>query len=379
MKHLAWVLSSLVILAAPVGRSTQRHALGAETSPIRRDEVVVFYPTIGRQAADGSSWRLAIHGSIYEPEPDSAKRAALVAMLKRALDLDMTPAEAKTFDRRVRRFLVDNERGKKISIRLGEKTRAAGRSEPNGHFSAEVQLTKVEVDEFLRQGKARDGWLWFVAETRSGDDRRFLGRVRLIEPVGLSVISDVDDTIKITLVRDRKAMLANTFLRPFQPVPEMAPIYRALASGGAAFHYLSASPWQLYEPLSEFQRAEGFPAGTFHLKYFRLTDSSFWDLFGSQEQYKSRSIEDLLAAFPQRRFLLIGDTGEQDPEIYGRLACRHPEQVVGIWLRNVTGETDANPRMTQAREGLPPKRWRLFKAPKDLEPAIADVLRHARP
>jgi len=279
----------------------------------------------------------------------------------------------------VRRFLVDNERRKRISIRLAGKTYPAGRSEPNGHFSAEVHLTKAEVDELLRQGKARDGWLWFVAETRRGDDRRFLGRVRLIRPAGLSVISDIDDTIKITQVRDRKAMLANTFLRPFQPVPGMAPAYRALADGGAVFHYLSASPWQLYEPLAEFQRDQGFPSGTFHLKYFRLKDSSFWDLFGSQEQYKTRSIEDLLTAFPQRRFLLVGDTGEQDPEIYARVARAHPEQVVGIWLRNVTGETASSPRMTQAREGFPAARWKLFTDPKELEPALADLLRHAQP
>ena len=97
---------------------------------------------------------------------------------------------------------------------------------------------------------------------RRGDTRRFTGRVQLVEPQGRSVISDIDDTIKITGVGDPQAMLANTFLRPLRPVPGMATLYRQWADRGAVFHYVSASPWQLYAPLADFLAAEQFPAGT---------------------------------------------------------------------------------------------------------------------
>ena len=376
MKHLARVLTSLAILGAWPGGCPDRQVLGAETSSIRSDEEVVFYPTFGRQSADGSAWLLAIHGSIFEPEANSLKRAATLAAIRRGPGLEMTSAEAKTFDRRMRAFLVDHERGKRMLVRLGSQTYVVGRSEPNGHFSGEIRLPAADARQLLRDGGAGGaggGWLPFEALTRSGDKRRFLGRVQLIGPTGLSVVSDVDDTIKISQVRDRRAMLANTFLRPFRPVPGMAAAYRRLAAGGATFHYLSASPWQLYEFLAEFLAAEKFPPGTLHLKYFRLTDSTFWDLFASQEEYKSKVLEELLAAFPQRRFLLVGDTGEQDPEIFARMARAHPEQVVGIWLRNVTEESGDNPRMTPVRAAVRPEGWRLFTEPGELESAVQEV------
>lgn len=378
MKLLARFLTSLAILGAlPVG-CPDRQVLGAETSPIRSDEEVVFYPTFGRLSPDGSSWLLAIHGSIFEPETNSLKRAAALAAMRRGLGLETTPAEAKTFDRRMRAFLVDHERGKRMLVRVGSQTHVVGRSEPNGHFSDEIRLAAADARKLLRDADAAaGGWLPFEALTRPGDKRRFPGRVQLIGPTGLSVVSDVDDTIKITQVRDRKAMLANTFLRPFRPVPGMAAAYRRLAAGGATFHYLSASPWQLYEFLAEFVAAEKFPPGTFHLKYFRLTDSTFWDLFTSQEEYKSKVLEDLLAAFPQRRFLLVGDTGEQDPEIFARIARAHPEQVVGIWLRNVTEESGDNARMTPVRAAVRPEGWRLFTEPGELESAVQEALRLA--
>jgi phosphatidate phosphatase APP1 len=377
MNPLARILTSLAILGAlPVG-CPDRQVLGAETSPIRSDEEVVFYPTYGRLSADGSAWHLAIHGSIFEPEPNSAKRAAALAVMQRALGLPMNSAEAKTFERRMRAFLVDHERGKRMVVRLGSQTYVVGRSEPNGHFSGEIRLAAADAQDLLREATATAGWLPFEALTRPGDKRRFPGRVQLIGPTGLSVVSDVDDTIKISQVRDRKALLANTFLRPFRPVPGMPAAYRQLAAGGATFHYLSASPWQLYEFLAEFLKAESFPPGTFHLKYFRLTDSTFWNLFTSQEDYKSKVLEELLAAFPKRRFLLVGDTGEQDPEIFARMARAHPEQVVGIWLRNVTEETESNPRITPVKAAVRPEGWKLFAEPGELKSAITEALRLA--
>ncbi len=68
----------------------------------------------------------------------------------------------------------------------------------------------------------------------------------------------------------------------------------------------------------------GFPNGTFHLKQFRLTDSSALDLLSSQQETKFAAIKPLLDAFPQRVFILIGDSGEQDPEIYGRIGANTP-------------------------------------------------------
>ena len=70
------------------------------------------------------------------------------------------------------------------------------------------------------------------------------GRMRLIEPEGLSVISDVDDTIKITEIPAGPAIvMRNTFLRPYNAVPGMLENYGAFGTD-TSFHYVSGGPWQ---------------------------------------------------------------------------------------------------------------------------------------
>ncbi len=107
------------------------------------------------------------------------------------------------------------------------------------------------------------------------------------------------------------------------------------------------------------------------MKDFRLTDSSVLNLFGSQEEYKPKVIEAVLAGLPGRRFVLIGDSGEQDPEIYGRIARAHADQVVAVYIRDVTGETPQSGRFAKAFEGIAPGRWRVFKQAQELEPLVS--------
>jgi phosphatidate phosphatase APP1 len=287
-------------------------------------------------------------------------------LLRAALGLDPNQAETAIFRERAMAFLVDNERGKNIAVRLGDRIYSAGTSEANGHFSTTLQFTAAEADRLRRGAADREGWLGFRAVTRPGDDRTFAGRVQWIAPEGRSVISDIDDTIKISNVQDREALVANTFLREFRPVPGMAPLYRKWADAGVAFHYVSGSPWQLHELLAEFCRSEGFPAGSFHMKLFRLKDSSALSFFGSQEGYKTEVIEKILADFPRRNFTLLGDSGEQDPEIYAAAARKHPEQIQYVFIRNAGGRGSEPARFQKAFEGIPAARWKVFEKPDEL-------------
>jgi len=110
----------------------------------------------------------------------------------------------------------------------------------------------------------------FEAVTRPKDSRRFESKIHLIAQQGTSIISDIDDTIKISEIRNKSTLLANTFKRPFQTVPGMAQFYRTLAQQEqTTFHYISASPWQLYQPLANFLKDNEFPSGSFHLRLFR--------------------------------------------------------------------------------------------------------------
>lgn len=350
-----------------------------DSDPIATDERVVFFPTAARRSADGKAWEVPIHGWIFEPEEDSLKRAMLLRLLRKALRLERDAAESTIFNKRARAFLVDNERGKRISIRIvsgaaqdqeaesggqppfnaaAQASHVLERSGPNGHFHGVVSA----------DGAATTGdRLQFRALTRPGDDRLFTGEALLLEDEGISVVSDIDDTIRISEVRDRQRLLRGIFCQEFQAVPGMAPLYSAWAARGAAFHYVSAAPWQLYEPLAGFLTDSDFPQGTFHMKSFRLKDRTVFNLFADADTIKRSAIEPLLARYPQRRFVLVGDSGERDPEIYGAIARAHPGRILAIFIRDVTGEPAEGERYRAAFGDLPAEMWRIFPEPNVID------------
>ena len=195
---------------------------------------------------------------------------------------------------------------------------------------------------------------------RTGDPRQLAGVAILLPDTGTSVVSDIDDTVKISEVRDKKKLLARTFLQEFEPVPGMADAYRRWAEAGAAFHYVSASPWQLFDPLDGFFKRDRFPQGSLHLKQFRWKDSSFLSLFQDPVGYKQPIISGLIKQFPNRRFVLVGDSGEQDPEVYGMIYREFPTQVTAIHIRDVTGEDREAARYKAAFDEVPAERWSIF-------------------
>ena len=337
----------------------------SQTSTVKNDETMVFFPAIGRQIENGKAWELEIHGCVYEPD----RRTALLTAFHEALRLDrvkMDRAEWATFKDRARLFLVDNKGGIKISVRIGDKIYSVGKSKSNGHFEGKVRVASLELERL----HSPPGRIDFLTTTK--DFRIFTGVVELVDDTGLTVISDIDDTIKVTQVLDRSECLRRTFLDPFQAVPGMAEAYQKWAKmPGTRFHYVSASPWQLYTPLAEFARVNHFPAGTFHLKHFRWKDESFFSIFASPETYKLQVIEPMLKQFPNRRFVLVGDSGERDPEAYAILARKYPRQVAGIFIRNVTNQGTEAERFRKDFEGLPAGLWKLFNEPAEISlPAL---------
>jgi phosphatidate phosphatase APP1 len=333
---------------------------------IKSDEEVVFFPTCAVASEDGAIWKVPVHGWIFEPEHDSLRRNLLLASLAASLGLGVDEARSEVFVRRARLFLADNERGKRIAIELAGQRFEVGESGANGHFSGVIELARDALPARLEAPQ----WLSFAAVLAADDERRYEGRCQLVAPEGVSVISDIDDTVKVSHVLDRRKLLEATFTRPFEAVPRMAYAFRAWAEAGAVFHYVSSSPWQLYPELEAFLRAEGFPAGSFHLKEVRLKDRTFLDLFAPAEETKPPLIEALLERCPGRRFLLVGDSGEHDPEVYGAVARRAPERIHGVLIRRVEGADNSEARFDAAFADLPRELWRVFEDPRRIVTAL---------
>jgi hypothetical protein len=339
----------------------------ALSAALKADDTVLFLSGIGREQADG--WQLEIHGWIYESE----YHKPLTSLFRRAIgirDDELTPLELSTLRERAQFFLVDNERNKVVEIQLGRMKFNLSSSSPNGHFQTNLHILREDVERFGLGSMISNGVAQFQTVTARNSGRSARGVIHILPETGVSIISDIDDTIKISSVHDHKELLRNTFCRPFQAVPGMAALYQAWAKEGAKFHYLSASPWQLYVPLSEFIHTNGFPEGTFHLKLFRLKDHTALDLFKSPATFKRNGIEPLLREFPHRRFILVGDSGEKDPEIYGSLAREFPKQISRIVIRDTTGEKRDSLRYQQSFSGIETNVWEIFREPGELRATL---------
>jgi phosphatidate phosphatase APP1 len=143
----------------------------------------------------------------------------------------------------------------------------------------------------------------------------------------------------------------------------MADVYREWQDAGSVFHYVSASPWQLVTCLETFLRDAGLPSGSLHLKLFRLKDSTPLRRLPSRKRSKRRVIEQIMADFPRRQFLLVGDSGERDPEVYAAVARRNPQRVAGIAIRQLEGrpsEAKVRARLDRIGKRIPGGEWRVF-------------------
>jgi phosphatidate phosphatase APP1 len=156
-----------------------------------------------------------------------------------------------------------------------------------------------------------------------------------LEKVGVSVISDIDDTIKYSNILNRKALLRETFIENFSAISGMSDLYSGWGKNGAAFHYVSGSPWALAQHLEIFLHANSFPRGSLHLRHVRSRLKDFYRLSKSPDAFKREVIEGILKHFPNRRFILVGDSGEKDPEVYGEIARKFPGQIERIFIRDV--------------------------------------------
>lgn len=332
-------------------------------------EEAVLYPTFGHLSPDGRDWLIGVSGVIFRPGPESLRIRMAMRFLRRLLHADPSELEkhADLFRRRVGCFLAITERGRRIAVRVGEQLHWLPRTtRRNGHFRDSIRLPRKSVQWQSQIGPGASEWLPFELATPPDDPRIIHGQAQLIGPTGVSVISDIDDTIKESEVTDRRRLLRNTFLREFEPVEGMAERYREWAAQGAAFHYVSTSPWQLFTCLHELLQRAGFPLGSFHLKTIRLRDPSILRLFVARRAVKRRWISSIIRMFPQRSFVLVGDSGEKDPEIYGAMARRYPEQVQQIFIRRVPGAAEDTERFERAFRSLNRTAWQIIEHADEL-------------
>ncbi|KAF1916873.1 hypothetical protein BDU57DRAFT_497958 [Ampelomyces quisqualis] len=153
---------------------------------------------------------------------------------------------------------------------------------------------------------------------------------------GVSVISDIDDTIKHSAISSgAREIFRNAFIRELGDltIDGVREWYNAMSEQGVKFHYVSNSPWQLYPVISKYFALAGLPPGSFHLKQY---SGMLQGIFEPVAERKKVTLDKIARDFPERSFILIGDSGEADLEVYTDFVLENPGRVVAVFIRDVT-------------------------------------------
>ncbi|MCB2376926.1 DUF2183 domain-containing protein [Hymenobacter sp. BT635] len=156
------------------------------------------------------------------------------------------------------------------------------------------------------------------------------------------IISDLDDTVIQTSATDILRMARTVLLRnarsrlPFKGVAEF---YRALQLGrngkrNNPFFYVSSSPWNLYDLLEDFLTLNQIPPGPLLLRDFAVVRKSAQDT-SEHHGHKLKEIDNILLTYPKLQFVLIGDSGQEDANIYREVVRKHPGRILAIYIRDV--------------------------------------------
>ena len=362
-------------VAIRIGQQQRMLKRRTKNRGVEPTDQVVVYPTFGRRGDGNGLWQIDVTGTVYEAGSVSMRKRMLLRLLQRVAKIQPDESEQPLFESRIREFIAPTERGKRITLKVGNALHhLQQRTKRNGQFGGMLRISGKDLQTVQQSHLSPDGLVNLNVVAADGEPTQFSVRTHLLEAEGISIVSDIDDTIKLTEVHCRRSLLTNTFLREFQTVEGMSSLYQLWAAQGAAFHYVSSSPWQLYAPLAEMCDVSGFPQGSFHLRSFRLRDHMLRRLLLVRRKGKAAVIHSLLKTFPRRKFVLVGDSGESDPEIYGRLTRKRPDQVLAICIRDLHARPLHAERSKKAFRGLPEHLTRIFRCPSELATDLGRLL-----
>jgi phosphatidate phosphatase APP1 len=201
--------------------------------------------------------------------------------------------------------------------------------------------------------------------------------------VDVTVVSDIDDTIVDSGIAHGLVATLRTMLLQDQtsrvPLAGAARLYRALARSSPEaperpFFYLSTSPWNLAGFLHNFLAQHGFPSGPLVLTDWGPSADSLLRI--SSRTHKLSTLRQLAQALPHSRFLLIGDSGQQDPAIYAEFCAEYPGRVAAIYIRRAGTSGPAGVRRTQQAERLLAGAGVPFVLTDDTEVMLEHAMRH---
>ncbi|CAG8433858.1 9614_t:CDS:2 [Ambispora gerdemannii] len=374
------------------------------------EQQCILLPTYAfrdQSSANPNEWTVRVRGWAYATRKKSRKRKLMIGVARRIMVKD--EQEGKYLEDRFGMFLTKNVRNQKYAVKIiglahpshmklggdpdsddksdsgsnvetDDETLLETESESSsyeeeddridsgknhnpvthvtadtGHFEGKLTISDELVDEWISNANEEyDGFgnhmrLFKLEAKRSGSRHAtpILGYADLIDAEGISIISvSLMFESETDVTGGAKAMLVNTFLKDASEVPGMAQRYLSWYQQGASIHYVSNSPWQLFPMLKSFFNVKSFPPGSAHLKLYNMKN-----ITENTGENKKIAIRQILQDFPRRKFILIGDSGEIDMEIYASIVKEFSSktEIIHVLIRDVT---------TKRLENQPAKRTR---------------------
>ncbi|KAK3328537.1 hypothetical protein B0T19DRAFT_356418 [Cercophora scortea] len=320
------------------------------------------------------SWQAEFVAAVFAGEP-SARIVDSVGDVAKALGLAKGCDEERIIEARITPFLTPILPGRQAKVTFDKATKL--KLGPGGRNG-------ISSDDKTLPHSSDGSMLTTTADVPLGAGGLLTMKTLYVEPHGWAVISDIDDTIKITQTSDPVGILHSTFVAEPTPVSGMPELYawmQTVLSASAPFFYLSASPYNLYPFLHQFARKH-YPHGQLVLR-----DASWMTIPGllsnltlGTEEYKVDRIKKFNSWLPRRKMILIGDSTQSDPEAYGNIFRAFPGWVKLVLIRKVNDiaaigiqEKNLPSRFEQAFQGVPREAWHVFEDPAECRTLVQKV------
>ncbi len=190
---------------------------------------------------------------------------------------------------------------------------------------------------------------------------------QIVKPSPRALISDIDDTVIISKATNlgEKLWLSvskNAYTR--RPFPGVSEFYQLLTRNGEfPVFYVSSSDWNLFDLIRDFLTFRNIPIGPILLKDRHVNLRNIWKSGGGNHDHKLEKIRFLMEFFPEQQFLLIGDSGQHDPELYADVIRDFPGRIEAVFIRRVRKQDAA--REEKLNRLLPPNKVAWVKTTRE--------------
>ncbi|WP_424961864.1 App1 family protein [Ekhidna sp.] len=274
---------------------------------------IIRPPTIVPYRGYGNKSEIVVSGHVLENRPDFLA--------------DVDDKKRKNFRNMIARYMSTSLPEVEVGIHFHDQNRNVTTDEL-GFFQAQIDLIHP----------LKPGWHQI---TYTIADCKVNGEVLITDQnTGYGVISDIDDTVLIShatqLLRKLRLILTKN-AKTRLPFPGVKDFYCALVGNDSAnpIFYVSSSEWNLYDFLVDFFETRELPKGPFLLQRFKSGLKELIKSGGGTHMHKQEKIEALMEFYPNQSFVLIGDSGQRDPEIYAEIVRQYPGRIKAIYIRTI--------------------------------------------